>query len=160
MPCEKYLISVGIVGPVGPGPLTRTPMDIDTQYNENKPPRNVRATVNIERHEMDITWEHNCPVIGQYPASYLIKLTELTKNQTATVEVKRKGTKILKHTFENIPRGGVFNVSIATNSKDAEAAVLKVNGPPLAAVRQLKVYPEKNGTYVVYWHEINDNDGP
>lgn len=160
LPCESYLTSVGIVEPEGPGPLSRIPIIIKTPYDENKPPRNLRATMNVVTHELDITWEHNCPLLGQYPSAYSITLNELTKNQTTIVVVKRLGAKMLKHTFVKIPRGAVYNVSIATHSPNAEPATVKVNAPLLPAVRQLKVFPELNGTYVVFWHEVNDGEGP
>lgn len=157
MPCESYLISVGIVAPSGPGPLSRAPKVFETKYNEKKPPRNVKAIMNEDKHELEITWAHNCPLLGTYPPSYLITLTELMQNKTSTVEVKRKGSKLLSHKFSSIPDGAVFNISISTNAKNAEAITLKVSAPPLPVVRQLKVYPEKNGTYVIYWHHVKDN---
>lgn len=160
IPCESYMSSVGILEPEGPGPLSRKPLVIETPYNENKPPRNLRATMNAKDHELDITWEHNCPLLGQYPGAYLITLHELTKNRSTKVEVKRLGAKVLKHTFVKIPRGAVYNVSISTNGPAAELATVKVYAPNLPAVRQLKVFPELNGTYVVFWHEVNDNEGP
>lgn len=160
LPCESYLASVGIVEPEGPGPLSRKPLVIETPYNEMKPPRNLRATMNADRHELDITWEHNCPLLGQYPGAYLITLNELTMNRSTKVEVKRLGAKLLKHTFVKIPRGAVYNVSISTNSEGAETATVKVSAPHLPSVRQLKVFPELNGTYVVFWHVVNDGEGP
>lgn len=160
LPCESYLVRVGIVEPEGPGPLSRIPLLFLTPYDEKKPPRNLRASMNAEAHELDITWEHNCPLLGQYPGAYLITLNELTKNQTTKFEVKRLGAKVLKHTFVKIPNGAIYNVSIATNSPNAETVTVKVYAPPLPSVRQLKVFPEQNGTYVVFWHEVNDGQGP
>lgn len=131
----------------------------ETKYNEKKPPRNVKAVVNAEKHQLEMTWEHNCPLYGQYPSSYLIVLTELTTNKTSSVELNRKADKLLSHRFINIPDGAVYNVSISSNAKNAESVTIKVPAPPLPSVRQLKVYDiENNGTYAVYWHEVNAND--
>lgn len=160
VPCETYLASVGIVEPEGPGPLPRKPLVIETPYDDNKPPRNLRATINVQTRELEIQWEHNCPLLGQFPGSYLIALNELTKNVTTKVEVKRLGATQLKHTFAKIPRGAVYNVSISTNKPTAEPASVKVYAPQLPAVRQLKVFPETNGTYVVFWHVVSDDEGP
>lgn len=160
LPCEKYLVGVALAGPVGPGPLMRNPIILDTPYNENKPPRNVRTSIDEARHTMNITWEHNCPLMGQYPPSYILKITELTLNQTSTTELKKKANKLLWHTFENIPRGAVYNISLSSRGKSAEATVLKVYAPPVPAPRQLKVFPEANGTYVIYWHEVQFDDEP
>lgn len=158
MPCESYLVSVGIVGPVGPGPLS-PPKTYQTKYNELKPPRNVKATMDTDKHEIELTWEHNCPLFGKYPPSYIVHLTELTTNETNTVEVIRKGTKTLSQKFKDIPDGAVYNISISTNATNAEPVTLKIHAPSLPPVRQLKVYPEKNGTFVVHWHEVQDNNG-
>lgn len=97
-------------------------------------------------------------MLGRYPASYTISLTELTTNKSKTVEVKRKGDRILTHRFSNALEGALYNISIATTAKNAEAVSVRLHGPALPAVRQIKVNQEKNGTYVVYWHDIMAND--
>lgn len=158
LPCESYIISVGIVGPVGPGPLV-SPKIYETKYNETKPPRNVKATMNTQEHQIELTWEHNCPLHGQYPSGYRITLTELTTHTNRSVELKRKADKVLSHIIRNIPDGAVYNISLSSNAPNAEKTTLTIRAPPLPSVRQLKVYPERNGTYVVYWHEIENNNG-
>lgn len=158
MPCESYLVSVGIVAPIGPGPLS-SPKTYQTKYNELKPPRNVKATMDTDKHEIELTWEHNCPLFGKYPPSYIVNLTELTTNETNIVEVIPKGMKNLSQKFKDIPDGAVYNISISTNATNAEPVTLKIHAPSLPPVRQLKVYPESNGTFVVHWHELHDNNG-
>lgn len=157
MPCESYLISVGIVGPKGPGPLA-PPKIYQTKYNEKKPPRNVKATMNSERHEIELSWEHNCALLGKYPPSYVITITELTTNKTDSMEIGRTGSKSIAHVIKNIPDGSIYNISISTNASNAEPITLKIHAPSLPPVRQLKVFPEKNGTYVVFWHDNNDKE--
>lgn len=160
VPCQSYLISVGIVGPKGPGPLSR-PISYDTKYNEDRPPRNVDVTLDAVKHEMLIQWEHNCPMGVQYPSSYLITLTELTHNKTAIVKLQTNqlgNDTVMKHQFFGIQDGAVFNVSVATDSATAEAVVLKVYAPALPSPRQLQVIPEYNGSYVVYWKEVEHHN--
>lgn len=154
MPCESYLVSVGIVGPRGPGPLGRNPLTLETEYNEKSPPRNVRTDIDAKTHEMKVTWENNCPMASANP-SYVITLHELTHNTTSSIVVKSPG-KVMEHKFTNIQPGAVFNVSVATKAHGAIPIALKVFATELAAPRQLKVYPEKNGTLVVYWREVNE----
>lgn len=157
LPCESYLISVGIVAPAGPGPLI-SPHVLLTKYNELKPPRNVRALMNADKRQIEITWEHNCPLLGRYPASYTISLTELSTNKSKTVDVRRKGDKTLSHKFSGVLDGAVYNVSISTTAKDAEAVTLKLHAPALPPVRQIKVNQETNGSFVVFWNDALAND--
>lgn len=130
----------------------------DTKYNELKPPRNVRATMNADKHQIEIFWEHNCPWLGYYPSSYTISLTEINTNKTKTVDVKRKGDKVLSHKFSGVLDGAVYNISIRTTARNAEPVSMKLHAPPLPSVRQIKVNQEKNGTYIVYWHDVLAND--
>lgn len=156
-PCESYLISVGIVGPKGPGPLGRSPLTEETAFNEDSPPRNVQVTMDARTHELSISWENNCPVVITMP-TYIVSITELTTNVTATAELRQSGPKVMTHKFIKIPNGAVFNVSVKTKSKTSQAVVQKVYAPALPAPRQLKVYPEKNGTYVIYWKEVTSDE--
>lgn len=155
--CESYLISVGIVGPRGPGPLGRNPLNLETEYDEKSPPRNVVVAVDPKQHTMTVSWENNCPLASHNP-SYVITLHELTHNTTSTVVVKSPGTKVMEHQFTNIQPGAVFNVSVATKAPGAIPMAQKVFADELDAPRQLKVYPERNGTLVIYWRELNHID--
>lgn len=81
MPCESYLISVGIVGPIGPGPLGRTPVSLDTSFNDKKPPKNLQAVIDSKKRILTIKWQHNCLIANTYP-SYVITLHEKVLNKT------------------------------------------------------------------------------
>jgi len=71
--CQSYLIGVGIVGPVGPGPLGKNPKSIETHYSERKPPKNLQVVFDDVQHSMDITWDHSCALPNsQYP-NYTVK---------------------------------------------------------------------------------------
>lgn len=61
----------------------------------------------------------------------------------------------MQHTFTDIRRGAVYNVSVETVAAGAQPVIQRVHGPELAAPRQLNVYPEKNGTYVVFWKDVS-----
>lgn len=155
MSCESYLISVGIVGPVGPGPLV-SPKTFQTKYNEKKPPRNAKATMNDATHEIEVTWEHSCPFNVSIPLSYRITLSDLSTLKNETFELKSKDTKSVSYKFKDIPDGAVYNISISTNVVNAEPVRLRVNSTSLPHVTKLKVFAEKNGTYSLFWHELNN----
>lgn len=72
-PCEAYLFSVGIVEPIGPGPLGSNPLRFDSPFNEKWPPRNLNVMVDGNTHEMMITWDHSCP-LGEVPSGYAVSI--------------------------------------------------------------------------------------
>lgn len=69
------------------------------------------------------------------------------------VERKASANRTLSHMFEGIPDGASYNVSVSTSVHGAQAAELLVFAPPLPMPTQLKVFPEKNGSFVVIWKE-------
>ncbi|KAG4075464.1 hypothetical protein HA402_015117 [Bradysia odoriphaga] len=152
-PCHSYLISVGIIGPKGPGPLSREPLSLATNIKEDSPPRSIRATVDTNTKDLIVIWEHSCPFADKYPG-YVINITELTFNTTSIIELKPSRSKVLMHTFDKIEDGAVLDISIAT-STGSEWTTKRVYAPRLPAPTQLRVWPERNGTYVVYWKEVS-----
>lgn len=60
--CQSYLIGVGIVSPVGPGPLGKNPRSFETQFREKTAPKNLQAKFDEDNHSMIITWDHSCPL--------------------------------------------------------------------------------------------------
>lgn len=83
-------------------------------------------------------------------------MKELVLNKTSHVEIKSDSNKTLTHSFGGIRRGGRYEICVATNSPNAVPANITALAQPLPAPSQLKVYPEKNGSYVVFWKEITD----
>lgn len=60
----------------------------------------------------------------------------------------------MSHVFNDIPNGASYLVKVSTSVLGAQAAEQIVNAPPLPMPTQLKVFPEKNGSYVVLWKEV------
>ena len=71
--CQSYLIGVGILGPVGPGPLGKNPKAIETHYSERKPPRNLAVTFDDDKHTMEVTWEHSCSLNNKDYPNYIVR---------------------------------------------------------------------------------------
>lgn len=78
-------------------------------------------------------------------------------NRTSRVIIKSNDNKTLSHTFEGIPLGAKYEISVETNTANAVPANISVNAVPLPAPTQLKVYPEKNGTHIVFWKDVKED---
>lgn len=101
------------------------------------------------KHEMIISWDHNCMISNNQPV-YLVKITDLTKNTTKTVEVKNA----VSYKYGDVEDGAVFNVTVQAKLPKSQYATMKVYAPPLPTPRQLSVFAFPNGTYSVNWHEV------
>lgn len=70
--CQSYLIGVGIIGPVGPGPLNKNPRAFETHFSDRKAPKNLSVSFDDTKHTMEISWEHSCSLTtAKYP-SYIV----------------------------------------------------------------------------------------
>jgi sortilin-related receptor len=74
--CQSYLIGVGIVGPVGPGPLGKNPRPIETHFNEKKPPKNLSVAFDDVKKTMDVSWEHSCSLSNSDYPNYIVSKCE------------------------------------------------------------------------------------
>lgn len=83
-------------------------------------------------------------------------MREVVLNQTSHVKIESKGNSTLIHTFAGIPRGGRYDITVATDAKGAIPANITAAANPLPAPRLMSIYPEKNGSYVVVWKEVKD----
>lgn len=71
-PCESYLIAVGVVGPHGPGPLSK-PVSVLTEFDENAPPKEITVTTdNDDPMIMIISWASSCPDVTR-PINYEVR---------------------------------------------------------------------------------------
>lgn len=62
--CEEYLIVVGLVGPLGLGPLT-SPTTVITSFNKNAPPKGVTVDTDPKRENvMIVKWNSSCRVMN------------------------------------------------------------------------------------------------
>lgn len=83
-------------------------------------------------------------------------MREVALNQTSHVKVSSNGNSTLVHSFHGIPRGAKYEISVATDAKNAIPANITAAANPLPAPRLMSIYPEKNGSYVVVWREVKD----
>lgn len=76
--CQSYLIGVGIVGPVGPGPLGKNPRAIETHFSERKPPKNLSVSFDDTKHTMEISWDHSCSLSSNRYPNYIVSFLLLS----------------------------------------------------------------------------------
>jgi sortilin-related receptor len=154
--CQAYLIGIGIVGPVGPGPLGKNPRSIETHFSERKPPKNLSVSFDDTKKTMEISWDHSCSLSSNRYPNYIISMREVILNQTVHVKVESKTNATVRHTFHEIPRGAKYEIAVYTDVKDAIRTNITATAMPLPAPRLMSIYPEKNGSYVVAWKEVKD----
>lgn len=83
-------------------------------------------------------------------------MREVVLNVPVSVKVDSKTNSSITHTFHNIPRGAKYEISVATDAKNAIPANITATASPLPAPRLMSIYPEKNGSYVVMWKEVKN----
>ncbi|KAK4886327.1 hypothetical protein RN001_002598 [Aquatica leii] len=151
--CESYIFTVGIVGPLGIGNISSSSPTVMTSLNKNAAPKRLTVTQDPGDHlTMQVSWSASCPTFTE-PIGYIIttlekstnKLSHHTKLESKDIELSYK----LKVTY-----GGVYEVKVSTNVADAiyTPAVI-YHAPPILAPREVRVFAEVNGSYVLYWQE-------
>lgn len=156
------MFAVGIVGPLGPGPLPRNPLIIETPPNDKRPPVNLTAVI-TDSNSMIITWQHNClspTKRTRMGPKYKIIVRELKTNKTSTFKLLSTSNETLSHTFVDVLDGAKYEVRVAAaDIPNSESVNTTVDAKPLPMPNYLRVYLERNGTYVVSWNEIDVVDG-
>nr|CAD7431907.1 unnamed protein product [Timema monikensis] len=151
--CESYVFAVGLVGPLGSGPLSSHPYSILTEFNPDAPPKNLHATTDpTNETRVLVTWQSSCPEMDT-AVNYLVTIEELTHGQSSTVTMLPTRNTSLNYWF--ITRhGGRYRFSVRTgNAHSNSSRVVEYTAPIILPPGQVQVLPEKNGSYFVYWKE-------
>jgi len=62
--CETYMFAVGVVGPLGLGPLSDVPLVASTRFNVSAAPKNLEVSSHPHNETiMDISWHSSCPMM-------------------------------------------------------------------------------------------------
>ncbi|KAJ8982348.1 hypothetical protein NQ317_013098, partial [Molorchus minor] len=148
--CEIYFFAVGIVGPIGYGPLSTTFTQISTSVNPKAPPKKVQVIEEGQNSlKLKVQWVPSCPTVQ--PKNYIIKV--YAKLTTQTWHVRVEGT-ANSYVFNNIAQGGVYEISIATEEINATySKPVTYSAPLIPAPYEVQVDVEDNGKYIVYWQE-------
>ncbi|XP_025834721.1 sortilin-related receptor-like isoform X2 [Agrilus planipennis] len=159
--CENFMFMIGVVGPLGIGRLSSRSPHVTTQVNKQSPPKKLKVYPHSnDPLQMVVEWEAPCYSLIE-PIGYIVTVYEKSTNRTISV-TKANSTEIRhRHTFK-ITYGGVYELKVATNVKGAKySSTVTYNGPLLLPPHELKVFPQLNGSYLVYWqeHDISPSVG-
>ena len=62
--CETYMFAVGVVGPLGLGPLSDDPVFVSTRFNVSAAPKNLEVSPHPQNETiMNMNWHSSCPVM-------------------------------------------------------------------------------------------------
>lgn len=62
--CEQHTFAVGVVGPLGVGPLSPL-QTISTEFSPRAAPKSLKVLTDPHTGAMSITWSSSCPYISQ-----------------------------------------------------------------------------------------------
>ncbi|XP_044750079.1 sortilin-related receptor-like [Coccinella septempunctata] len=151
--CETYTFTVGVVGPLGYGPLSRNWIELTTSPDPKAPPKKLTVTKDDGNPlRMKLRWIPSCET--SEGVSYIIKVYNQITNKTSRFGKKKiDGTPFVQHVFD-VSYGGIYNVSVSTNETGAQfTAPMVYYAPPILPPYEVKVWVENNGSYILYWQE-------
>lgn len=84
--CEIYTFAVGVVGPLGYGPLSSNLKQLSTSENIRAPPKSVAVTpLNGDGTKMKMQWAHNCPI--SIPDHYIVSKNTFITNYLLLISI-------------------------------------------------------------------------
>ncbi|XP_023026610.2 sortilin-related receptor [Leptinotarsa decemlineata] len=148
--CEVYIVAVGLIGPLGYGPLSRNLKQITTAGHIKAPPKKIVVSPDGgDRLRMKVQWEPSCP--STTPDFYIIEIYE--KSTTQTWHRRVSGNSLSYRVF-NVSYGGIYNVRVATDYPGATySKPVTYEAPPILPPFETSVSLENNGSYKVSWLE-------
>ncbi|XP_066589021.1 sortilin-related receptor-like [Prorops nasuta] len=150
--CENYLFSVGVYGEYGAGQLSLFSR-VSTHYNPRAPPKRLRVTASDKMESIIVSWDASCSTIDE-PISYTISVKETTLGSNVTFTLPPTNETLMKHPFRNVKYGGRYEITVATDVKNAIPTEPVIYlAPPLLPPRLVDVSYREDGTYYVYWQE-------
>jgi hypothetical protein len=70
--CETYMFAVGVIGPLGLGPLSDDPVLASTRFNVGAAPKNLEVSSHPQNETiMNIRWHSSCPTMI-YAIGYMV----------------------------------------------------------------------------------------
>ena len=151
--CELYIFTVGIIGPIGIGPISNNIPTVRTYYNKRAPPKNLTVSVMPgDDFQMLVQWAASCQSINE-PVDYIITVHEKIKDLWMSFTKPGVNTVEVSHGF-TVTFGAVYEVKVSTAlDKAVESPVVVYHAPSLLPPFEFQIIKAKNGSYVAYWQE-------
>ncbi|XP_059482311.1 sortilin-related receptor-like [Neocloeon triangulifer] len=148
--CESYIFDVGIVGPIGAGPMSGKQINLITQYNPSAAPKNLRTVRDpVKLTSLNVTWSASCETI-QTPIGYMIYFEEITTKVMFVKKMAETTDSSFSVPFDGA-YGAEYSIQVSTTVPDARKSARVVHSIPIPSPHQLQVLPEKNGSLIIYW---------
>lgn len=159
LPCESYLFAIGLVGPLGYGPLTTLPPSrpIVTVYYHQAPPRHLGAHSEKNPGSNDtfmiVHWNASCPSFNNNATRYVVTITETSLNHTSAITTLPTNDSYIETHFR-VHSGGHYNITVQTDAENAViAGPISYDAPPIPSPHQFQVEPKENGSYILFWKD-------
>nr|CAI5865438.1 unnamed protein product [Callosobruchus analis] len=148
--CTSYLFAVGLVGPVGYGPIPVHLQQISTAENPKAPPKRVSVSAfGGDGLKMKVSWMPPCP--RTQTKAYLINV--VNKVNTQTWHRRTNNTDALWRVF-NVSYGGIYEVTVSTEeSFPISSKPVIYHAPTISPPYGVSVNPATNGSYIIMWEE-------
>ncbi|XP_050441242.1 sortilin-related receptor-like isoform X2 [Adelges cooleyi] len=148
--CTSLMIDVGIIGPLGVGPLSKRPLDIVTPFDPTIPPKAIKVEqlVGSPKPMIVISWRASCHPVQQ---SYKVNILEIIKNEKFEITVPNVSDAEAKINF-GINYGGNYFIRVSTVTPNATPSpLIHYSAPDLPVPHQVRVFNMPNGGYEVSW---------
>lgn len=152
--CESYSFTVGLLG----GPLARM-IEIVTRENAKAPVKNLIAVYDDKNAEMKITWDANCDALRN-PVTYLLKITEETRDRVSRYELTPSTVPIFKHVIRNVPVGGRYNICVKADVEGAVETCTRARSRPVPPPVGVAAFLAPTGHLLVSWDDRPQHDHP
>uniref|UniRef100_A0A1Y1LMI9 Sortilin-related receptor n=1 Tax=Photinus pyralis TaxID=7054 RepID=A0A1Y1LMI9_PHOPY len=151
--CETYIFSVGIVGPSGVGNISSDSPTVMTSLNKRAAPKRLTVTQHPSDHlKMQVSWSASCPTFAE-PVGYIITILDKLTNEVVNHNKLESKDIELSSTFR-VTYGGVYDIKVSTSIVGAiYTHPVTYYAPPIPPPRGLRVFLERNGSYILNWQE-------
>ncbi|KAF6211596.1 hypothetical protein GE061_012109 [Apolygus lucorum] len=152
--CEKYMIDVGLVGPLGSGPLTAAPVTVTTGNDPQAPPKRLAAV--LDRHNdtlLDVSWSSSCFNMSEQ-VGYFLSIKDRVTGRTTYTTYRPTNKTEFKHST-SIRHGGSFEIRVKTDKEGSrESDPLIFVAPPLPSPHQIEAHTLKDDVSKmnIYWN--------